>query len=110
MSIQIAQLGAGQSINAGTFVTTRVTDASGGGSDLYALAAAKAAIVKNMRFVNIHASSTAVLTVYLRKQTATGPTVYVDYQISPALSLAPGTLYVDNDEITLLRITGGFEQ
>ena len=90
MAIEIQQLGAGTSI-------------AGGGTPLYSLTAGKAAIVKNMRFVNVHASQTAVLTVFLRKD-------MTDFQISPSLTLPPGAMYSDGDEVTLARPTGGAVQ
>jgi hypothetical protein len=90
MSIQIKQLAAGTSV-------------ASGGTDLYTMDEAKAAIVKSMRFVNTHATQTAALAVFLRKATT-------DYQISPSVNLAPGAMYVDSDEVTLLRLTGGAAQ
>ena len=71
--------------------------AAASGNVLYELTAGKAAIVKNMRFVNTHASQTATLNVTL----LVGST---EVQVSPKnVTLAPGAMYVDNEELTMKR-------
>ena len=87
MALEIKQLGAGQSVAA-----------PGTGTLLYDMAVGKSAIVRSMRFVNV-SNQPAILIVYLRKGAST------DHQISPSVKLAPGAIYVDNDEITLRRLT-----
>jgi hypothetical protein len=73
--------------------------------DLYTVAANKAAIVKNIRLVNFHATDAKTLTLfYLKAGTTagTGTTVASERRISPvALSVAAGNLYVDNEELTM---------
>jgi hypothetical protein len=89
MSLQIKQLGSGKTL-------AGLTD-----DVVYDCIAGKSAIVKNIRLVNT-GTGTATINVLLRKTTSSAD----DVQISPKdISLPPGEMYIDNDEITLSRPT-----
>src|SRR5262245_57105755 len=68
--------------------------------NLYTAANNKSAIVKSIRLVNTHATVTVKVTLYFNRPNSTG--LHRRRVISPVdLSMTPGFLYVDNDEITL---------
>ena len=56
--------------------------------------------MKSIRLVNTHTTATVKVTLYLNRPNAAGQ--HQRRVISPVdLSMTPGFLYVDNDEITL---------
>lgn len=85
MALEIKQLGSG------TIVSGTPKD------PLFAAPiAGKAQIIKNMRFVNKSVGATAKISLYLQGVSG-GP-----YRICPIdVSIPPGGMYVDQDEITL---------
>jgi hypothetical protein len=67
--------------------------------DLYTTPTAKTAVVKNIRLVNTSSASVKV-NVYFMRPNASGQ--HRRRQISPVdLVLAPGYLYIENEEVTL---------
>lgn len=89
MSLQIKQLGSGKTL-------AGLTD-----DVIYDCVAGKSAIIKSIRLINT-GTGTATLNILLRKTTSSSD----DVQISPKdISLPPGEMYIDNDEITLSRPT-----